>query len=76
LRGEAKVALGAAIAATVVFTHMKTLLASGDSAASAATSGFALAFWVIAGISACRSSRASVLVRGSELEQPAAAVAH
>ena len=45
-------ALGVAIAATVAFTHTKTLLASGDSAASAATSGFALGFWVLAGIGA------------------------
>jgi len=45
-------ALGVAIAATVAFTHTKTLLASGHSSAQAATSGFALGFWVLAGISA------------------------
>jgi hypothetical protein len=37
-------ALGVAIAATVAFTHTKTLLGSGDSSAQAATSGFALGF--------------------------------
>jgi len=41
-------ALGVAIAATVAFTHERTLLGSGHSAASAATSGFALGFWVLA----------------------------
>jgi hypothetical protein len=45
-------ALGVALAATVAFTHTKTLLASGHSSAQAATSGFALGFWVLAGISA------------------------
>jgi EmrB/QacA subfamily drug resistance transporter len=45
-------ALGVAIAATVAFTHTKTLLASGHSSAQAATSGFALGFWVLAGIGA------------------------
>jgi len=41
-------ALGVALAATVAFTHTKTLLASGHPLAQAATSGFALGFWVIA----------------------------
>jgi EmrB/QacA subfamily drug resistance transporter len=68
-------ALGVAIVATVAFTHTKTLLASGDSAASAATGGFALGFWVLAGISAISVVACLVLVRGDELEQPAAAVA-
>jgi EmrB/QacA subfamily drug resistance transporter len=45
-------ALGVAIAATVAFTHTKTLLASGHSSAQAATSGFAFGFWVLAGIGA------------------------
>jgi MFS family permease len=56
-------ALGVAIAATVAFTHTKTLLASGDSSAQAATSGFALAFWVLAGISAASVIACLVLVR-------------
>jgi MFS family permease len=57
-------ALGVAIAATVAFTHTQTLLASGHSAASAATSGFALGFWVIAGLSAVSVVACLALVRG------------
>jgi EmrB/QacA subfamily drug resistance transporter len=61
-------ALGVAIAATVAFTHAKTLAASGHDLLSAQTSGFALAFWVIAGISALSVVAAVLLVRGRELE--------
>jgi hypothetical protein len=68
-------ALGVAIAATVAFTHEKTLLASGHSPAQAATSGFALGFWVIAGISALSVVACIALVRGRELEQTATPVA-
>src|SRR2546430_13637084 len=68
-------ALGVAIAATVAFTHTKTLLASGHSPAQAATSGFALGFWVIAGISAVSVVACLVLVRGTERERQATAVA-
>ena len=68
-------ALGVAITATVAFTHTETLLASGDSPAQAATSGFALGFWVLAGVSAVSVVACLVLVRGRELEQTAAAVA-
>ena len=67
-------ALGVAIAATVAFTHEQTLLASGHSAASAATSGFALGFWVLAGISAVSVVACLVLVRGTERERQATAV--
>jgi EmrB/QacA subfamily drug resistance transporter len=68
-------ALGVAIAATVAFTHEKTLLAAGDSPAQAATSSFALGFWVLAGLSAAAVVACLVLVRGDELEQPETAVA-
>jgi MFS family permease len=68
-------ALGVAIAATVAFTHSKTLLASGHSPAQAATSGFALGFWVIAGISAVSVVACLALVRGDELEQAPTAAA-
>jgi EmrB/QacA subfamily drug resistance transporter len=64
-------ALGVAIAATVAFTHTTTLLASGHSPAQAATSGFALGFWVLAGISAVSVVACIALVRGRELEQTA-----
>jgi EmrB/QacA subfamily drug resistance transporter len=69
-------ALGVAIAATVAFSHTRTLLASGHSAAQAATSGFALGFWVIAGISAVALVACLVLVRGTELEPRAAGSAN
>jgi EmrB/QacA subfamily drug resistance transporter len=68
-------ALGVAIAATVAFTHTKTLLASGHSPAQAATSGFALGFWVIAGISAASVIACLALVRGTEREQQTTALA-
>ena len=48
-------ALGVAIASTVAFTHVKTLLASGHTQPEALTSGFALAFWVLAGSAPPRS---------------------
>jgi EmrB/QacA subfamily drug resistance transporter len=67
-------ALGVAIAATVAFTHTKTLLASGHSPAQAATSGYALGFCVIAGISAAAVVACLVLVRGTEPARAAAAV--
>src|SRR3954452_13045488 len=67
-------ALGVAIAATVAFAHTKTLLASGHSPAQAATSGFALGFWVIAGIGAVSVVACIALVRGRELEPAVAPV--
>jgi MFS family permease len=68
-------ALGVAIAATVAFTHTQTLFTSGHSAASAATSGFALGFWVLAGISAVSVVACLVLVRGTERGPQTTAVA-
>jgi len=68
-------ALGVAIASTVAFTHTNTLLASHHSPAQAATSGFALGFWVIAGISAVSVGACLALVRGQELEQQTTAIA-
>jgi hypothetical protein len=59
-------ALGVAVAATVAFTHTTTLLASGDSAAAAATGGFALGFWVLAGVSALAVVACIALVGGRE----------
>ncbi|MEA2146373.1 MAG: hypothetical protein QOG59_1960 [Solirubrobacteraceae bacterium] len=64
-------ALGVAIAATVAFTHTKTLLASGHAPAHAATSGFALGFWVLAGIGAVSVVACIALVRERALEHPA-----
>jgi MFS family permease len=63
-------ALGVAIASSIAFTHMRTLLASGHDQASALTGGFSLAFWVIAGISAASVAAALALVRSQEVEAP------
>ena len=62
-------ALGVAIAATVAFTHMKTLLKSGHDPATATVSGFSVAFWVIAVLGAVSVVAAITLVRGRALEQ-------
>jgi MFS family permease len=67
-------ALGVAIAATVAFTHMQTLLQSGHDPASAQTSGFALGFWVIAGFGAAAVVATLVLVRPQEVEAEASPV--
>jgi EmrB/QacA subfamily drug resistance transporter len=67
-------ALGVAIASTVAFTHTSSLIKAGHDVASAQTSGFALGFWVIAGLSAAAVVATLVLVRSDEvsLEQVAA----
>jgi EmrB/QacA subfamily drug resistance transporter len=61
-------ALGVAIASTVAFTHVRTLLTSGHSQPDALTSGFSLAFWVLAGFAAAAAVASFVLVRSSEVE--------
>ena len=61
-------ALGVAISATVAFTHATTLLKTGHDPASALTSGFSLAFWVIAAFSAAAVVATIALVRSSEVE--------
>jgi EmrB/QacA subfamily drug resistance transporter len=67
-------ALGVAIAATVAFTHTATLLGSGHAPAAAATSGFALGFWVLAAVGAVSVAACIALVRGRELAVEAEAV--
>ncbi|TML74949.1 MAG: MFS transporter [Actinobacteria bacterium] len=62
-------ALGVAVASTVAISRATHLLHTGSSQAAALTSGYALAFWVVAGISAAGIVAAVVLVRGEELEQ-------
>ena len=62
-------ALGVAVASTVAISRATHLLDTGSSQAAALTSGYALAFWVVAGISAAGIVAALVLVRGEELEQ-------
>jgi Na+/melibiose symporter-like transporter len=70
-------ALGVAVVASVAFSHTKTLLASGHSQAQAATSGFALGFWVLAAVGAASVVACLVLIRGEEVaaESPAGALA-
>ncbi|MGI8420881.1 MAG: MFS transporter [Gaiellaceae bacterium] len=62
-------AIGVAIAATISTTRASSLLKSGHDAAHAYTSGFALAFWVIAGIGAAGTVAAVVLVRHEKLSE-------
>ncbi len=56
-------AIGVAIASSVAVSHATHLLQTGDSKAAALTGGYALAFWVIAGISAAGVVAALVLVK-------------
>jgi EmrB/QacA subfamily drug resistance transporter len=67
-------ALGVAIAATVAFTHTTTLVRTGHDLASAQTSGFALGFWVIAGIGAAAVVATLALVRSQDVVLDAGAV--
>ena len=68
-------AIGVAIASSVAVSHANHLLKLGHSQASALTSGYALAFWVIAGISAAGIVAALALIRDAEAPAPDAAVA-
>ncbi len=56
-------AIGVAIATSVAVSHYTHLLQTGDSQAAALTGGYALAFWVIAGISAAGVVAALLLVK-------------
>jgi EmrB/QacA subfamily drug resistance transporter len=56
-------AIGVAIATSVAVSHTTHLLQTGSSQAAALTSGYSLAFWVIAGISAAGAVAALVLVK-------------
>jgi EmrB/QacA subfamily drug resistance transporter len=56
-------AIGVAIAITVATTHIKHELRTGHTPPEALTSGYALAFWVIAGIAAAGVVLAFALVR-------------
>ncbi|HZC31312.1 MAG TPA: MFS transporter, partial [Gaiellaceae bacterium] len=70
-------AIGVAIASSVAVSRATHLLRTGHSQAAALTSGYSLAFWVVAGISAAGIVAALALVRGEELageEAPAQAL--
>jgi EmrB/QacA subfamily drug resistance transporter len=60
-------AIGVAVASTVFATHYRSELANGLSQPAALTSGFQLAFWVIAGICAVAVVATLTLVRQEEL---------
>jgi EmrB/QacA subfamily drug resistance transporter len=67
-------AIGVAIATSVAVSHTTHLLQTGDSQPAALTGGYALAFWVIAGISAAGVVAALTLVK-NEIPGEAQAVA-
>jgi MFS family permease len=62
-------AIGVAVASSIAVSRATHLLHTGASAASALTSGYALAFWVVAGISAGGVVAALGLVRNEEVEE-------
>ena len=62
-------AIGVAVASSVAISRATHLLHTGSSQAAALTSGYSLAFWVMAGVSAAGVVAALVLVRDDELEQ-------
>ncbi|MDE3024716.1 MAG: MFS transporter [Acidobacteriota bacterium] len=60
-------AIGVAIATSVAVSRANHLLHTGSSLAAALTSGYALAFWVVAGISAAGVVAALTLVRDEQV---------
>jgi EmrB/QacA subfamily drug resistance transporter len=62
-------AIGVAVASSVAVSRATHLLHTGSSQAAALTSGYSLAFWVVAGISAAGVVTALSLVRGVEIEE-------
>jgi EmrB/QacA subfamily drug resistance transporter len=68
-------AVGVAIATSVAVSRTTHLLRTGDSSAAALTGGYALAFWVIAGISAAGVLAALFLVRSGEVPAEASETA-
>jgi EmrB/QacA subfamily drug resistance transporter len=66
-------AIGVAIASSIAVSRANHLLHTGSSAASALTHGYALAFWVVAGISAAGVIAALTLVRDTQVVEAGAA---
>jgi EmrB/QacA subfamily drug resistance transporter len=62
-------AIGVAVASSVAVSRATHLLHTGTSQAAALTSGYSLAFWVVAGISAAGVVTALTLVRGEAIEE-------
>jgi Na+/melibiose symporter-like transporter len=59
-------AIGVALAATVSTTHAESLIHQGESQAEAFTSGFALAFWMLAGLGVAGVIASLTLIRREE----------
>jgi EmrB/QacA subfamily drug resistance transporter len=68
-------AIGVAVASSVAVSRATHLLHGGSSVAAALTSGYALAFWVVAGVSAAGAVAALALVRDTEVMESEAAEA-
>src|SRR5207302_140122 len=66
-------AIGVAVASSVAVSRATHLLHTGSSQAAALTSGYALAFWVVAGFSAAGVVAALALVRDAEVLEAEAA---
>ena len=66
-------AIGVAIASSIAVSRSNHLLHTGSSVASALTHGYALAFWVVTGISAAGVVAGLTLVRDSQVVQAGAA---
>jgi EmrB/QacA subfamily drug resistance transporter len=67
-------ALGLAVADSVAVSHANSLLRMGHSPASASVAGYALAFWVIAGLSLAGTFVALLGIRGTDRETVASPV--
>jgi len=65
-------ALGVAVASSVAISHAKSLLQSGHSPAASYVSGYALSFWVIAGVSLAATLIAWLAIRPEPAPAPAA----
>lgn len=68
-------ALGLAILTTVATSHIKSLAPNGDPTAADLTSGYALAFWVAAGIAVAAIVTTLLIVKKSDLDVAAAEAA-
>ena len=65
-------AIGVAVASSIAVSRATHLLHTGSSPAAAFTHGYALAFWVVAGISAAGVVAAITLVRDTEIVEAGA----
>jgi EmrB/QacA subfamily drug resistance transporter len=66
-------AIGVAVASTILFTRVDTLLKTGVAPPVAITDGVNLAFWVIAGVAAAAVAAALLFVKSAEMAPAAEA---